>query len=111
MKRAIAIAADYRFMSAVVGKDTASVIRAGDRVKVAQPIDVDGDGSIIPRGESGTVLYVDQSEMGYVEIIFDRAIAALCDWRNILLLVPFETPDYIQGLALDTVQTAINLVA
>jgi hypothetical protein len=98
--RAIVVTADFRLMSALVGMGTASRLKKGDRLTVTSDLDLDYYGTL-PRGESGTVDYVD-SDCGYVEVVFDRAIPALHEWRNVLLLVPFDTPDFIAGFAVET---------
>lgn len=101
MKRAIVVASDHRFMSAIVGKETASALKVGDRVTATRDIDIDGCGGVLPTGEQGNIVSIDETQ-GYVEVLFDNPIEALHEWRNILLLVPFDTPDYIDGLALET---------
>lgn len=98
MKRAIVIQADYRFMSAVVDKRTAQALREGDRIRVTQALDLDYHGSI-PAGETGTIRYVDDAQ-GSIEIELDRVHEALHEWRNCLILVPFDTDDWITGLEL-----------
>lgn len=100
MKRAVVVASDYRLMSALVGNETARTLSVGDRVEVQRDLELD-DGAL-PSGERGSVVSVDAGEHGhgYVEILFDRPIPALHEWRNVLLLVPFDTPDWIDGLSL-----------
>jgi hypothetical protein len=98
--RAIVVTADFRLMSALVGMGTASKLKRGDRLTVTSDLDLDEFGTL-PKGESGTVDYVD-SDCGYVEVVFDRPIPALHEWRNVLLLVPFDTPDLIDGFAVET---------
>lgn len=98
-KRAIVVAADYRLMSALVGQQTASALKRGDRVTVVRDLQVD-DGAVAA-GETACVGMVDESG-GYVELVFDNPVPALYAWRNVLILAPFDTPDWIDGLALET---------
>jgi hypothetical protein len=98
MKRAITVNADYRFMSALVDKDTASALRVGDQVQAHKALDVDYLGAV-PAGEKATVTYV-CPESGLVEITFDTVLEQLHDWHNILLLMPYDTDTWIAGLEL-----------
>lgn len=100
MKRAIVVQADYRLMSALVDIETAQTLKEGERIKVAQDLELEG--LTLPRGEFGRVVKVDGGPCGFVEIEFDNPIPALHEWRNVLLLVPFDTDDLISGLALET---------
>lgn len=98
MRRAIVVSADYRFMSALVDKRTASELKIGDRVRAARALDV-GHFGRVPAGETATIVGLDV-ESGYVDIQFDRQLDELYEWRNCLLLVPFDTADWIEGLEL-----------
>jgi hypothetical protein len=99
MKRAIVVQADYRLMSALVDRNTAQLLKVGDEVRVTQNLELEGMGTL-PGGERAKVVSVDSGASGYVEIEFDRIIPALHEWRNVLLLAPFDTAEMIDGLAL-----------
>jgi hypothetical protein len=98
MRRAIVVSADYRFMSALVDKRTASELKIGDRVRASRALDV-GDYGKVPAGEMATIVGLD-IDGGYVDIQFDRQMDQLYEWRNCMLLVPFDTADWIEGLEL-----------
>lgn len=101
MKRAIVVNADYRFMSALVDRDTARLLKEGDRIRARKALDLDYYGKLQP-GETGKVVYVDVTT-GLVEIMFDNYLEQLHHWRNCILLVPFDTPNWIDGLELVSV--------
>lgn len=109
MRRAIVVQGDYRFSSMMVGRDTAQALHEGDRVKVTHDLNLDHMG-VIKAGETATIVFTDV-DTGIVEMEFDRVLDSLHEWRNCLLLVPFDTDDFLQGLALESVLEAKELEA
>lgn len=107
MRRAIVIDGDYRFMSAVVGKHTASQLQVGDRVKCSKNLDIDAYGMIM-EGATARVVFIDLKQE-LVQIEFDQPQDSLDQWRNCLLLAPFDTDDWISGLELVSVLPAKDI--
>jgi hypothetical protein len=106
-KRAIVVNADHKFASTIVDKRTAGQLKTGDRVRVCEALEVDFYGDV-RAGEYGTVVFVDHDE-GLVEIEFDNVIESLRQWRNCLMLMAFDTPDWIGGFELVTAYEAKEL--
>jgi len=97
MKRAIVVNADGRFVSAIIPKGMATAIRAGDRVRVMETLDLRPYATVAP-GNEATVVLVD-FETGNIELVLDVHHDGLREWRNCILLAPYDTDDLLCGLA------------
>lgn len=100
MRRAIVVQADYRFLSALVPKESAATLYTGTRVKVVRDLELSPYG-VVRKGETATVSYIDPLT-GIVELLFDRVLANLYHWQNCLILAPYDSDDLIGGLALES---------
>lgn len=98
MRRAIVVNSEYRFVSALVGKDTAETFRVGDTVRVDRALHIEHMGKVAA-GETAKVVFTD-STSGAVEIAFDRVVPALHAWQNTLLLIPYTTEEFLSVLSL-----------
>jgi len=98
MKRAIIINADGQFISAVVPKATAPALHVGDRIRVLEKLDLRPYATVAP-GNEATVSYVNY-DTGVVELELETYHDGLREWRNCILLTPFETDDLLNGLML-----------
>lgn len=107
MRRAIVVQGDHRFMSALVGKETAEVLREGHKIKVTRDLNLDHYGVVLA-GETATIVFTHR-DTGHIEIEFDRVLPNLHDWRNCLILAPFDSDDLISGLELVSVLEAKEL--
>lgn len=91
-------------MSAFVDKATVPALQPGLRVRVSRDLDVTPYGRV-RAGEHATVTYADH-ETGEVELVLDVVHDNLRDWRNCLILMPFDTDEWLEGLELVSVLEA-----
>lgn len=96
MKRAFVLVEGWHLASAMVPKETADILRVGDKVMASQPIDY-GFEAAIKRGELGVVDHI-YPDTGGVEILLERSYQGLSEWRNHILIEPFTTEDILGNI-------------
>ena len=101
--RTIVVTDDCRIKSALLDhvdppRSGARTLSLGDQLKTRRNLDL-GYYGFVPSGEIATVVGLGP-DGGYVDLMFNNQLDQLYDWANCLLLIPFDTQAWIDGLEL-----------
>lgn len=96
MKPAFLLDENGGLISALVPANSPQVIKNGMHVKLSAPLDLQPYG-VVSAGAKGWVETVNADD-GTVEVLMEGLEPALHEWRNILVLRPFQTDDAIMDI-------------
>jgi hypothetical protein len=105
MKPTFTLDHNHQAQSAIQSKQLANVITVGTPVITTAPYETEL--GVLPAGAKGFVKYCDETT-GEVGILMEGMEPALLHWKNMLVLMPFDTDDLLAVLSFGRPKGAVE---